>query len=57
MGLEAFGQDTRRRLLAGESCLERPEAAVDEPGGVGRGDDPRETARQVQPVAEGARRA
>ena len=52
MRVEPLRQITRRRFLTREPGLERPEPAEHQPGRVRRGDDPGQTARQVQPVVK-----
>ena len=52
VALETVGEDPCARLLRLETHPERPQAPLDEPGGVGRGNDAGEPAGEVEAVAE-----
>ena len=49
---EAIDEDARGRLHPVEPHLERLQAAFEEPRRIGRGDDARQPARQVEPVVQ-----
>ena len=49
---QPLGEEPRGPLLPLESHRQRPQPSVQQPGGVGRGHDPRPPAHEVEPLVE-----